>query len=149
MIRRSTISTRTDPLFPYTTLFRSNATALLHEAYLKLVRQDNLNYRDRAHFFAAAARAMRHILINYAERRKAAKRGGGIALEPLPDNPIADDDTADNLIALNQALGRLEAMSMLQARGVKCSFFAGLPIPGTLETLGLTALTITREWAPA
>src|SRR3546814_15147289 len=107
MIRRSTISTRTDPLFPYTTLFRSNATALLHEAYLKLVRQDNPNYRDRAHFFAAAARAMRHILINYAERRKAAKRGGGIAPEPFQDHPIADDDTAETLIALNQAqIGR-------------------------------------------
>src|SRR3546814_2318710 len=92
---------------------------------------------------------MRHILINYAERRKAAKRGGGIAPEPLQDNPIADDDTAETLIALNQALGRLEAMNTRQALVVECRFFAGLPVPETAEALGITEATVKRDWALA
>src|SRR3546814_4522761 len=88
---------------------------------------------------------MRHILINYAERRKAAKRGGGIAPEPLQDNPVADDDTAETLIALNQALGRLEAMNTRQARVVECRFFAGLPVPETAEALGISEATVKRS----
>lgn len=126
-----------------------NTTALVHEAYLKLVRQENVNWRDRSHFFAAASRAMRHILINYAEKRRAAKRGGDKKPVPIEDNPIADDDTADELIALDQALRQLEEMEPRQARVVECRFFAGLPVPETAEVVGISEATVKRDWALA
>lgn len=126
-----------------------NTTALVHEAYLKLVRQDDVHWRDRAHFFAAASRAMRHILINYAERRRAAKRGGRDAPVPLEDNPVADDDTAEELIAMDQALQRLEALEPRQARVVECRFFAGLPVLETAKAVGVSEATVKRDWALA
>lgn len=126
-----------------------NTTALVHEVYIKLVRQNNVPWRDRSHFFAAASRAMRHILINYAEKRRAAKRGGDKSPVPLEDNPIADDDTAAELIAMDQALNRLESLEPRQARIVECRFFAGLPVPETAEVVGVSEATVKREWALA
>lgn len=126
-----------------------NTTALVHEVYLKLVGQDSVHWRDRAHFFAAASRAMRHILINYAEKRRAAKRGGGQSPEPLEHNPIADDDTASELIALDQALRGLDRLEPRQARVVECRFFAGLPVPETAEVVGVSEATVKRDWALA
>lgn len=126
-----------------------NTTALVHEAYLKLVDQESMHWRDRSHFFAAASRAMRHILINYAERRRAAKRGGRHAPEPLEYNPIADDDTAEELIELDQVLKRLEQMEPRQARVVECRFFAGLPVTETAEVLEVSEATVKRDWALA
>lgn len=126
-----------------------NTTALVHEAYLKLVRQENIHWRDRSHFFAAASRAMRHILINYAEKRRAAKRGGAQQPVSLEDNPIADDDTASELIALDQALKNLEQLEPRQARVVECRFFAGLPVPETAEVVGISEATVKRDWALA
>lgn len=126
-----------------------NTTALVHEAYLKLVRQHDVHWRDRSHFFAAASRAMRHILINYAEKRRAAKRGGGQAPVSLDDNPVADDDTATELIAMDQALNKLEALEPRQARIVECRFFAGLPVPETAEAVGVSEATVKRDWALA
>lgn len=126
-----------------------NTTALVHEAYLKLVRQTDVHWRDRSHFFAAASRAMRHILINYAEKRRAAKRGGDKAPVPLEDNPIADDETAAELIAMDQALNRLESLEPRQARIVECRFFAGLPVPETAEVVGVSEATVKRDWALA
>jgi len=124
-----------------------NTTALVHEAYLKLGRQANRDWRDRAHFFAAASRAMRHILINYAERRRAKKRGGRDEPIPIDENPVADEDTAEELIAIDQALHRLEALNPRQARMVECRFFAGLPVPETAQVLGVSKATVTRDWA--
>lgn len=126
-----------------------NTTALVHEVYLKLVGQKTVHWRDRSHFFAAASRAMRHILINYAERRRAAKRGGDQSPEPLHHNPVADDDTASELIALDQALRRLERWEPRQARVVECRFFAGLPVPETAEVVGVSEATVKRDWALA
>lgn len=127
-----------------------NTTALVHEAYLKLVGQKTVHWRDRAHFFAAASRATRHILINYAERRRAAKRGGGQPPEPLEHNPVADDDdTASELLALDQALQGLERLEPRQARVVKCRFFAGLSVPETAEVVGVSEATVKRDWALA
>lgn len=124
-----------------------DTTALVHEAYLKLVKQGSVHWRDRNHFFAAASRAMRHILINYAERRRAAKRGGGREPESLDDNPVADDRTAEDLLALDQALRRLERIHPEQARVVECRVFTGLSVAQTAEVLGISEATVKRHWA--
>lgn len=126
-----------------------NTTALVHEAYLKLVQHSRPHWHDRTHFFAAASRAMRHILINYAERRRAAKRGGSVPTESLEHNPVADDDTAEELIALDQALNNLEELGPRQARVVECRFFAGLPVAETAETLAISEATVKRDWVLA
>ena len=126
-----------------------DTTALVHEAYLKLVKQDEVDWHDRAHFYAVAATAMRHILTNYAERRLAAKRGGGSPHIPLDEaNPISEEG-AEDLLALNEALERLGEIDPRQSRVVECRFFAGLGIRETAEALGVSHATIERDWALA
>lgn len=133
-----------------------NTTALIHETYLKLVDQEEADWRDRSHFYATAATAMRHILVNYAERRKAAKRGGGQTRVPLSEverapgepNPVSAE-TATEVLALHGALERLEKLSERQCRVVECRFFAGLPIPETATALGVSSATVKRDWAAA
>jgi RNA polymerase sigma factor (TIGR02999 family) len=126
-----------------------NTTALVHEAYLKLVRQSDVSWADRAHFYAVASRAMRQILVNYAERRCAAKRGGGAEPLSLDDvNPVAPE-AAEEILALNEALQRLAALEERQSRVVECRFFAGLPVKETAEVLGLSPATVKRDWALA
>jgi len=126
-----------------------NTTALVHEAYLKLVNQQEVDWRDRAHFYAVAATAMRHILINYAERRGAAKRGGGVSHIPLDEaNPVPAEG-ADDLIALNTALEELGQVAERQSRVVECRFFGGLGIRETAEALGVSTATVERDWALA
>lgn len=133
-----------------------NTTALIHEAYLKLVDQERADWRDRAHFYATAATAMRHILVNYAERQRAAKRGGGSTHVPLSEtahaiggpNPVPAE-TAAEVLALHDALERLEEMSERQCRVVECRFFAGLPISETATALGVSSATVKRDWAAA
>lgn len=132
-----------------------NTTALVHEAYLKLVDGKNVGWRDRAHFLSVSARAMRHILLNYAERQQAAKRGGHVTRLPLDSiepfqgaNPVSEE-AAEEIIALHQALERLEQVSGRQARVVECRFFAGLPIRETAEVLGVSPATVKRDWTLA
>lgn len=126
-----------------------NTTALVHEAYLKLVKQEEVDWHDRAHFYAVAATAMRHILINYAELRMAEKRGGGSPHVPLDEaNPISEEG-AEDLLALNEALERLKEIDPRQSRVVECRFFAGLGIHETAEALGVSHATIERDWALA
>lgn len=133
-----------------------NTTALIHEAYLKLVDQERADWRDRAHFYATAATAMRHILVNYAERQQAMKRGGGRTRVPLNEvtqvargpNPVPAE-TAEEVLALHGALQRLEKLSERQCRVVECRFFAGLPIPETASALGVSPATVKRDWAAA
>lgn len=124
-------------------------TALVNEAYLKLTRQEAVPWRDRGQFFATASKAMRHILINYAERRRAAKRGGGQEPAPLDESMAISDDTAEELLALDQALIRLEACSSRQTRVVECRFFGGLDIAQTAEALDVSPATVKRDWAMA
>lgn len=124
-------------------------TALVNEAYLKLTRQQDVPWRSRAQFFATASKAMRHILINYAEKRRAAKRGGGAEALPLDENLVASDETADELIALDQALRRLAEMNPRQTRVVECRFFGGLDVVQTAEALEISATTVKRDWALA
>ncbi|MGD2070790.1 MAG: sigma-70 family RNA polymerase sigma factor [Gemmatimonadota bacterium] len=130
-----------------------NTTALVHEAYLKLVRQDRVGWSERSHFFALAAKAMRHILTDYARRRQAAKRGGGaerVELEEVAGavNPVPPE-SATELLALDDALARLEAANERQARVVECRFFAGLCVTETAAALGISEATVKRDWRVA
>jgi RNA polymerase sigma factor (TIGR02999 family) len=124
-----------------------NTTALVHEAYLKLVRQEEADWESRAHFFAVAARAMRQILINYAERQVAAKRGGGAVHVSLTDGMTMAPEAAEELLALHEALGRLATVHERSSRVVECRFFGGFGIRDTAETLGVSAATVERDWA--
>jgi len=123
-----------------------DTTALVHEAYLKLVSQQDANWNDRGHFLAVAARAMRQLLVNYAERRRAAKRGGGGVPLSIDDfNPVSEE-VADEVIALHEALHRLEAVSERQARVVEARFYVGLSIDETARALGISPATVKRDW---
>lgn len=130
-----------------------NTTGLVHEAYLKLARQENPDWKDRRHFFAVASRAMRHILVDYAERRRAVRRGGGAPHLPLQDslddhNPVSAD-RAEDLLSLHRALQRLEEVEPRWARVVECRFFGGLPVEETASALGVSASTVKRDWGLA
>lgn len=131
-------------------------TALVHESYLRLVDQSAPNWRDRAHFLAVASRAMRHILIDYARRRSAKKRGGSqptLSLDEieqaLAQSADATEAQDEALLALDDALKRLEQESGRQSRIVECRFFGGMTIPETAEALGLSPATVKRGWAAA
>lgn len=124
-------------------------TALVHEAYLKLTRQSELPWRDRGQFFATASKAMRHILINYAEKRQAAKRGGAQEPVALDEGLVASDESAEELLALDQALDRLHELHPRQTRVVECRFFGGLDVTQTAEALDISPSTVKRDWALA
>ena len=131
-------------------------TALVHEAYLKLAHRDRIVAEDRAHFFALASRAMRHILCNYARDRRAAKRGGGADVIDLDqaskipsDATTMPDEHADRLLALHAALSRLEESQPRLSRVVECRFFGGLSVEDTAAALNVSARTVKRDWAAA
>ena len=129
-----------------------DTTALVHEAYLKVVDQQRLPAESRAHFFGVAAKAMRHILCNYARDRSRKKRGGGVAhLRLEPGRDIAaqlelSDEQADTLSALDEALQALERVAERQARVVECRFFGGMSIEDTAAVLGVSPRTVKRDW---
>lgn len=124
-----------------------NTTALVHEAYLKLVNINQVDWRDRAHFFAMAARLMRRILIDYARGKRREKRGGDAVHVELADAfDLSAPVPAEELIALEDALARLEAQSERQCRVVECRCFAGLTLEDTAETLGISVATVKRDW---
>jgi RNA polymerase sigma factor (TIGR02999 family) len=122
-------------------------TALVHEAYLKLLSAARFN--DREHFLRAAALAMRHILINHARDRVADKRGGGAHHLDIDDAPEIGIGEANALVEINEALGRLAAMSPRLAHIVECRFFAGYTDEQTAKALGLTDRTVRRDWVKA
>lgn len=124
-------------------------TALVNEVYLKFTKQGEVPWQDRAQFFATASKAMRHILINYAEQRRAGKRGGAQEPLSLDESLVASDDTAEELLALDQALQRLQELSPRQTRVVECRFFAGLDVTQTAEALAISPTTVKRDWAMA
>lgn len=125
-------------------------TALVHEAYLKLVDQSNVHWENRMHFFAVAARAMREILIDYAKTRKRAKRGGGAEPIPLEEAMLAAAGQADvDLLALDEALTRLAEVDPLQVRIVELRYFCGFSLEETAETLGISRATVARDWIMA
>jgi RNA polymerase sigma factor (TIGR02999 family) len=129
-------------------------TALVNEAYLKLVDQTRAQWADRAHFFAVAARAMRRILVDYARRHRALKRGGAPAPVTLDDEALADaallaDERADTLLALDDALTRLAEVDERLCRVVECRFFGGYTEEETAEVLAITPRTVRRDWVKA
>jgi RNA polymerase sigma-70 factor, ECF subfamily len=126
-----------------------DTTAVVHEAYLTLVGLDRVEWRDRGHFFGVAAGAMRRILIAYARRHRAAKRGGGRRRLSLDDTAVAIEDRAETLVALDEALTRLAALDARQARVVECRFFGGLTASETAEALGVSVPTVERDWRSA
>jgi RNA polymerase sigma factor (TIGR02999 family) len=127
------------------------ATALVHEAYLRLVGSENQNWTGRGHFFAAAAEAMRRILIDNARRKKSLKRGGGSQRIDLDEAVAAGDDKTsfDDLIALDEAIEKLSKNDKVKADLVKLRYFAGLTSEQAAEILGISASTADRHWAYA
>lgn len=126
-----------------------STTALVHEAYLKLVRLDGYQWHNPAQFCAEAARAMRRILVDYAVRRRTLKRGGGRARVELQDGMAMSDAEAGQLLDLHRALERLEAHQPRPARVVECRFFAGMTIPEVAEALDISPATVKRDWEMA
>jgi RNA polymerase sigma factor (TIGR02999 family) len=124
-------------------------TALVNEAYLRLIDQKNVSWQNRAHFFGIAARLMRHILVEHARNRQAAKRGGAqIKLSLSKVDRIASRPDV-NLIALDEALGRLEAIDPQKSRIVELRYFGGLSIEETAEVVGVSPATVKRDWSLA
>jgi RNA polymerase sigma factor (TIGR02999 family) len=134
--------------------FTLTTTALVHEAYLKLAGQRQLPTESRAHFLAIAAKAMRHILCNYARDRRRQKRGGGqphVALEAAAtaDGTALDlpPDQADRLAGLDEALRRFEGIAERQCRVVECRFFGGMSVEETAAALGMSPRNVKRDWS--
>ena len=126
-----------------------NTTGLVHEAYLRLAAPTGLQWADRAHFFAVAARAMRRVLIDHARRYRAAKRPGSRQRVPLDDVNLAVEERAEGLLALNEALDRLAQLDPRQSRVVECRFFGGMTEEETAAALGVTPRTVRRDWVKA
>jgi RNA polymerase sigma factor (TIGR02999 family) len=127
-----------------------DATALVHEAYVRLVDNHPAQpWSSRGHFFAAAAEAMRRILIDNARRKKAEKHGGGWQRQELLDRALAIDSTSEELFAVDEALSRLAAREPESARLVELHCFAGLTLEQTAECLGISTRTAYRHWAYA
>ncbi len=126
-----------------------NTTALVHEAYLKLIDQTRAQYNDRSHFLAVASVAMRHILVDYARRRTAGKRGGperDVTLDDLQPGIIA---RAEEILAIHQALESLAELNERLARLVELRFFGGLSVAETAEVLEVSERTVKRDWRKA
>ena len=126
-----------------------DTTALVHEAYLKLVDQSRVEWRDRGHFFAVAATAMRQIVVDRARRHGAAKRGAGVRPVLLDEEGPGVGARAEEILALDQALGMLSSLSERMVKMVELRFFAGLSIEETAEALGVDARTVNRDWRAA
>jgi RNA polymerase sigma factor (TIGR02999 family) len=124
-------------------------TALVHEAYLKLVDDTRVTERGRAYFFAAVSRAMRQILVDRARRRLAIKRGEGEELVSFDENQVAVDAYASELVELDDALSRLAEQSPRHARVVELRYFAGLSVEETAQALSVSPRTVKSDWAMA
>lgn len=131
-----------------------NTTALMHEAYLKLVAHKEKNWTNRVHFMNVAAQAMRHILLNYAEKKKAIKRGGDLSRGSLSDADLIlgaawRPTEWDRLLTLEAALQRLEQIHPRLSRIVACRFYGGLTFEETATALNLSTATVKRSWVTA
>jgi RNA polymerase sigma factor (TIGR02999 family) len=131
-----------------------SATALVHDVYLKLAATAPDRWADAAHFYAAAAEAMRHLLVDHARARLAAKRGSGAAARPLTEAlasvaTVAESADPDQVLALDHAVTRLDAVSPDAAAVVRLRFYAGLSVEATAAALALSPATVKRKWAYA
>ena len=121
-------------------------TALVHEAYLRLIGGDEVGWRSRGHFFGAAAEAMRRILVERARKYRRGKHGGGRRRLDLDKVRLAGEVPSDELLALDEALSRLEAMDKTRSDVVKLRYFGGLTIEQTADALGISPATVARHW---
>ena len=126
-----------------------STTGLVHEAWLKLVDQTRVEWHDRGHFFGVAARVMRQVLVEYARRRGAVKRGGRFRLVALEEGLVPAEERAEALLAVDEALTRLTGHDPAMARVVECRFFAGLSEDETAEATGTSLRTVQRQWRRA
>jgi len=124
-------------------------TALINEAYLKLVDQDHVNWQNRAHFFGIAARIMRHILVDHARASHRGKRGGGMEPLPLDEGLVFTPAKSARLIALDDALTRLARFDARKAQVVDLRYFAGMSVEETAEALRVSETTVIRDWSLA
>jgi RNA polymerase sigma factor (TIGR02999 family) len=124
-------------------------TALVNEAYLRLVDQDRVEWKGRAHFFGIASQMMRRILVDHARKRNAARRGAGAARVTLDEGLVAGERRSIDLVALDGALDRLAEVDPDQGRLVELRFFGGLTIDETSAVMGVSPATVKREWATA
>jgi len=123
-----------------------NTTALVHEAYFKLVDQKRVGWQNRAHFFAIASQAMRRILINYANSRLADKRGGGQPLATFDEQSVVREVRAEELVALDETLSELAKLNERQSKVVEYQFFGGLTHEEIAEVLSVSVPTVRRDW---
>jgi RNA polymerase sigma factor (TIGR02999 family) len=126
-----------------------SATALVHEAYLKLVNQDRVDWKNRAHFFAIAATAMRRILLDHAIARKAEKRGGGAPLVTLGDDSAGTESNLEEILGIDQAMRRLAELDERCEQVVELRFFGGLTLEEISQVLGISLSTVNRDWRTA
>ena len=128
-------------------------TGLVHEAYLKLVDQTHADIKDRGHFFALAARAMRQILVDHARARGARKRGAGVRPDALEEGPsdesLAHETRLTEVLAVDELLAKLDRIEPRLVEIVEMRYFAGLSVEETAESLGLSARTVKRDWQKA
>ena len=124
-------------------------TALVHEAYMRLIDYSRLEWTGRAHFMAVASTAMRRILVDHARGHRSAKRGGMLKRVNIDDVELGTEDRAELLIAIDDALGRLKEIDARQAQVVECRFFGGMTEEETAEALGMGLRTVKRDWAKA
>jgi RNA polymerase sigma factor (TIGR02999 family) len=122
------------------------ATALVHEAYLRLCGSETIEWKDRAHFFAVAARQLRRVLVDHARRVNSDKRGGGHTKFSLADADCATVDRDERLLAIDEALERLQALDRRAANVIELRFFGGLSEPEAAEALGISLATLRRDW---
>jgi RNA polymerase sigma factor (TIGR02999 family) len=123
------------------------ATAVVHEAYLRLAGEQNVEWQNRAHFFAIAARTMRRVLLDYARQRRAGRRGGdGARKVDFDSELLIGDDRLEEVVVLDEVLTRLSEMDEEQGRIVELRFFAGLNVEETAEAMGISPRTVKREW---
>ncbi len=123
------------------------ATAVVHEAYMRLAGEQEIPWQNRAHFFAIAAKTMRRVLLDYARHRHAGKRGGeGARKVDIDAELLIADDRLDDVVVLDEVLGRLSEMDPQQERIVELRFFAGLNVEETAEVMGISPSTVKREW---
>src|SRR5712692_3026997 len=121
-------------------------TALINEAYVRLVGQPAKQWQNRSHFFAVGAQAMRHILVDYARARLSAKRGGGVRRVSFDEAMLVTDEQGTELVAVDEALTELATLHPRQSRVVECRFFGGLTVEETAEVLQVSPETVTRDW---
>jgi RNA polymerase sigma factor (TIGR02999 family) len=124
-------------------------TALVHEAYLRLIGRPDMDWQSRTHFFGVAAQVMRHVLVDYARQRRAEKRGGGRTHMPLEDGLAVSDEQCALIAELDAALQRLERLNARQSKVVELRFFSGLKEEEIAELLAVSVRTVRRDWTIA